>query len=280
MTNIYAVPLQIVTGVSCGCVTATPTPQVLQPRETGFLDVTMDTTKFNTPNKRVELYVTVYSPDQKFSSTTTLAIAGTYRQDVTLYPAQAEFGQVPRGQVLAKDLKVSYAGPLKWEIAAAPNESAPFDVQVQPLNRQNGRVDYQVRLALKADAPAGTYRGELNLVTNDPNNRQVPIPYDVTVLAPLSASPDVTRLGTLKVGEQALPRKVYVRSGGNRPFRILEVDGQTDGLSVEIPPGAAPVQILTIKFQPMQPGPVERTLTIKTDLDGGAVAVKVLAMVQ
>src|SRR5438105_1072836 len=43
MTNIWAIPIEI-TNVrsSCGCVTATLSTQALQPRETAFLDITMD----------------------------------------------------------------------------------------------------------------------------------------------------------------------------------------------------------------------------------------------
>jgi hypothetical protein len=48
------------------------------------------------------------------------------------------------------------------------------------------------------------------------------------------------------------------------------VDGQGDGLTVELPQAPAPTQSLTIKLQPTHPGPVQRTLTIRTDLDGGA----------
>ena len=188
ITNIYAVPLQIVTSPDCGCVTATATPQVLQPRETGFLDVTMDTTRFNGP-KRVELYVTVSSPNQQFSSTAALAITGLCRMDVTLHPAQAEFGMVSRGQALAKP-----AGELRRPAALADRRGQ----RVGPVRRAAtaggppGRPgELRGAVVPEADAPAGIHRGDLNLLTNDPNNRLVPIPYDVTVLAPLTASPDV-----------------------------------------------------------------------------------------
>src|SRR3954463_15654733 len=42
ITNIYAVPLHVTPDPKCSCVTATVTPQngILQPRETGYLDVT------------------------------------------------------------------------------------------------------------------------------------------------------------------------------------------------------------------------------------------------
>src|SRR4051794_5552632 len=43
VTNIYAVPLQIQTRVSCDCVSVTASPQTLQPWESGTLDIAMDT---------------------------------------------------------------------------------------------------------------------------------------------------------------------------------------------------------------------------------------------
>ena len=59
MTNIYAVPLEITNiRVSCGCLTATPVPKVLQPREAGYIEVTMDARRFNGP-KTVTVHVTV-----------------------------------------------------------------------------------------------------------------------------------------------------------------------------------------------------------------------------
>src|SRR5437762_10115017 len=58
VTNIYAVPLQFMTGVSCGCVTVTANPQILQPRETGTLDINMDTLKWPYGHKQVSVYVT------------------------------------------------------------------------------------------------------------------------------------------------------------------------------------------------------------------------------
>jgi hypothetical protein len=265
ITNIYAVPLQISTEVSCNCVTARAAPQILQPRETGALDITMDTTRFN-GQKSVTVQVSVRHP--QFWSSTSFTITGFCRGDVVLDPGTAVFGVVPRGQPAVRDLVVRYFGQQPWQIVGpAPSEGVPFDVTYQESYRKPGQVGYIVRLTLKPDAQAGSLKGDLHLMTNDPNNRLVAIPYDVTVQAALAVLPDVARLGALPVGgEQS--RKVLVR--GNKPFRILAIDGQGDGLTVELPPAATPVQTLTIKFQPTQPGPVQRTLTIRTDLDGGA----------
>jgi Protein of unknown function (DUF1573) len=266
MTNIYAVPLQMDATVSCGCVTATPNPRVLQPRETGSLDITMDTTRFS-GQKSVTVQVTVRHP--QYWSGTAFNINAFCRGDVVLDPAAAVFGVVPRGQPATKELVVQYHGQQPWQIVGlAQNDAGPFDVRYREEVRRPGQVAYRVYLTLKGDAPAGSLKGELHLVTNDPNNRLVPIPYDATVQAALAVVPDVARLGALTAGGEAASRRVLVR--GNKPFRIVAVEGQGDGLTVDPPTAVAPVQLLTIKFQPTQPGAVQRTLTIRTDLDGGA----------
>src|SRR5207244_13443855 len=59
ITNIYAVPLEISqVRVSCGCVTAAPSKKVLQSREAGTIDVTMDARRFKGA-KTVTVYVSV-----------------------------------------------------------------------------------------------------------------------------------------------------------------------------------------------------------------------------
>jgi hypothetical protein len=277
ITNIYAVPLQVSWRVSCGCVSANPTPQVLEPRQSGYLDVSMDTMRFSGP-KSVDLYVTV--GNQQYSSTAIMKITANCRLDVTVEPGTVSFGVVPQGHGSSREVMVRYAGGMNWQLSgAAPGEPAPFDVKLQEAYRQGGQVAYRVQLGLKADAAPGTYKGDMQLVSNDPQSRLVPIPYEITVQPSLGVTPDQSKISS-KVGETQV-RKILVRA--SKPFKILGVEGQGDGLTVEAPNVALPVQTLTIKFAPTdgQSGTIEKTLTIKTDLDGGSsVTAKVDATVQ
>lgn len=268
VTNPYAVPLTITTTVSCGCVTATPTPQVLQPKESGTLDITMDTTRFN-GQKTVTVYVTVSHP--QFWSTHMLTVQAVCRGDVELTPAQAVFGMVPVGQPATREVAVRYRGNQPgWQITGVvADPAAPFDVRHQEQARRGNQVDYRVALTLRTDAAAKSYKGDMTLTTNDPNNPVVAVPYDLLLQAPLTASPDVARLGAVKVGAEAEKRVILKAS---QPFRIIGVDGQGDGVTANpLRPDAVPVHVLTVKVQPAQPGVVQKTLTVKTDLAGGAV---------
>ena len=63
---------------------------------------------------------------------------------------------------------------------------------------------------------------------------------------------------------------------GNKPFRVLGVEGQGDGLVTELPASAKEVQVIRVKYQPAKTGELHRQLKIKTDLaEEPAVTVKV-----
>lgn len=83
ITNIYAVPLQVIsTRTSCGCVTVTPPTGAIAPRESAAIDVMMDTRKFAGP-KTVSIFVTV---GPQFISTATLQVTANCRTDVVFNP--------------------------------------------------------------------------------------------------------------------------------------------------------------------------------------------------
>src|SRR5262249_47184394 len=155
-----------------------PNPQILQPRESGVLDLNMDTLKWAYGHKQVSVYVTVMNA--QYSSTTTLVITANSRADITLEPGQAGFGVVAKGPPATRDVIVRYAGQLPFQITGvAPGDTAPFSAAYKEAQRYPGRVEYRVSLTLKPDAPAGPLKGDLYLSTNDPATPLLPIPYDV-----------------------------------------------------------------------------------------------------
>lgn len=274
VTNIYAVPLNLHATASCGCVDV-KTPAVLQPRESGFVDVTMDTRRIQ-PNmlvngvKSVNAFVTVSHP--QFTSTATMVIACRPRFDVVVNPELAQFGAVPRGQTPTQTVKVEYAGPQNFEVLPfEPHPELPVDVKVNLLYRQPGRVGYVVQLTVKPDAPPNAYKQELNLKTNDPSTPVLPVSFDVTVRPTLSAFPGSLRDDGLKVGS-AVTKRVLLR-GGEKPFLITGIDNLDGVVAVEaLPTTAKPAQVVVIKILPTQAGPLSRKLVFHTDLGPDAVA--------
>lgn len=266
ITNIYAVPLQIMSSrVSCGCVTVVPSVQVLQAKETAYLDVTMDARKF-TGHKSVKIYVTV---GPQYVSTATLEVTAHSRADVVFNPGEVNFGVVSAGQTPTQIIEVEYAGVLDWRISGIVDHHQPVVTRLEEMYRRPGQVGYRLHVSIKPDAPAGSYNSELMLRTNDPASSLLPVQVDFTVQAPLAVVPGKVHLGAVGIGETST-RRVVVR--GSKPFRILAVEGMGDGLNVEFPDSPNMVQVVTIRWLPGQAGELRRDLRVKSDLDGGAVA--------
>jgi Protein of unknown function (DUF1573) len=271
MTNIYAVPLQIIdVHSSCGCATVTPSKRTLDPRETISIDVNMDARRF-TGAKSIRVNVTV---GPEYSSTAELKVSANSRQDVVFNPGQVSFGTVARGETPTQAIDVEYAGALDWRVKGVTTNGAPYNVALEELYRRPGQVGYRVLVTLQADAPVGALKQEVFLQTNDPASQLVPVLVEAAVQAALTVSPEALRLADLKVGQERAA-KVMVR--GSKPFRILAVEGDGDGVSVALPPGreALGQHALVVKCQAAKPGEFRKELKIKTDLQEAPVTVTV-----
>lgn len=269
ITNIYKVPLEITNvRVTCGCVTATPSTKILQPNETAQLHINMDGTRFS-GHKTVTVYVTV---GPEYISTATLRISANARLDVVFNPGEIDFGLVHKGDTPTRYIDVEYAGALNWQVSEiVKNANAPFDLKVEDL-RQRGVKGYRIFATIKPDAPAGPFKQEILLKTNDSTSPVLTFNILGNVQATLQVTPAHVVLSGMKVGD-AETRKIVVR--GNRPFRILAIDGQGDGITAQIPDREAATQILEVRFQPTRPGDTKKTLTIRTSLDNESVTVLV-----
>lgn len=261
ITNIYAVPMQI-TDIrrSCGCVNAVASKQVLQPREQGSIDVTMDTRKFD-GEKSVSIYVTL---GPKYVSTAVLQVHAVSRADIMLKPGHVDFGVVAQGKQETRSIEVTYTSIYDWRITSVEDNAAPFEVRAQELVRKRGQISYRIFVTLKKNALAGSLNNEIILHTNDPSAPQLRIRTTGRVQPPLSVTPEVLNMGTVPAN-QATTKNVLVRAA--KPFRILRVEGEGEGLTAKLPPVAAPVQIVTIRFEPTQSGTVRRQLRFITDID-------------
>ncbi len=267
MTNIYKVPLEITdVRVQCGCVKAEPSTKILQPNETASFNINMDGRQFN-GQKTVRVYVTV---GPKFVSTATLTVSANARGDVVFAPNEIDFANLQRGQRPTKSIDVEYVGSLaEWRvIEIVKTSSAPFDLRVEELPRTPGappKKGYRILATLKADAPTGAFKQDVILKTNDAASPVLTFHIIGNVQAGLAVSPSPIVVKDLKVGETHT-KKVFVRA--SRPFRIVGVDGQGDGVTVEVPNREDTTQVITVSIAPTKAGDLRKQLLIRTDIDG------------
>ncbi|MBI3408568.1 MAG: DUF1573 domain-containing protein [Planctomycetes bacterium] len=260
MKNIYKVPLEITNiRVSCGCLTASPSVKVIQPGDSASLDINMDGTRF-TGYKPITIFVTV---GPEYISTATLNVTANQRLDVVFNPGEIDFGLVQRGQQPSKAIDIEYAGAQPWAVSEiVKNSASPFELKVEELKGRANR-GYRIFATLKTDAPAGPFKHEVILKTNDTTSPTLSFNVLGNVLAALKVSPASINL-TAKVGEMS-SRKVVV--SGSQAFRITAIDGQGEGITAERPDQEASTHIIEIKFQPTKAGDQKRQLTIRTSLD-------------
>jgi hypothetical protein len=279
MTNIYKVPLDITdVRVSCGCLKAEASVKTLQPNETATLKVLMDGRQF-AGSKTVRVLVTV---GPKYISTATLTVSANARGDVAFSPTDIDFGNLQRGQTPTRPIEVEYTGSLiDWRvIEIVKSSSAPFELKAEELPRPaNGppRKGYRILATLKADPPIGSFKQEVVLKTSDPAAGVLTFNIVGNVQAGLAVSPSPLVVKDLKVGESQT-KKVFVRA--SRPFRVIAVDGQGDGITVDIPNRQDTTLVLTVSVAPTKAGEIRRQLMIRTDLDGDAVPLIIEATVE
>ncbi len=278
ITNIYAVPMQIVElRTSCGCVTATPSKRVLEPRETVTIDVSMDTRRF-TGAKTATIRVAV---GPQFASSADLQISATSRQDTSFEPGEVNFKQVVLGDKVFQKVRVEYNGQLEWQIKEViVPRGLPIDVQVTETHRKAGKVGYVLDVTLRSDAPLGLWKDMIQLRTNRAEAILVPLLIQANVVPGLTLSaPNGLNLGSVKTDE---PYRCQIVVQANKPFRILEVGGLDNVISLEIPASEKSQRVQLLKFRCLfdKPGKFKRELKIKTDAQEAPASVTIEATVE
>jgi hypothetical protein len=266
--NIYAVRLEITKiEPSCGCITATTNKTVLEPQETGAIDIVIDGRRL----KGAETKTIKVTVGPVYVSTATLVVTTNARKDVVFNPGEVSFGVVAQGQQPVQLVEIEYAGKLDWRIKKVVKPAdAPFLVAVEEFRRQPpkalspGLVGYRMTVKLAADAPGGPLKHDIVLETNDPASETLTIGVTGTVQAPLRVTPSPVELGTVKVGEL---KKYKVQVIGNRPFSITDIKSDHPDITAQKSDVMASTHTLTIQCEATSPGEFRRTVTIFTNLD-------------
>ena len=203
------------------------------------------------------IYVYFSEPTNEVVS---LRVQGFSRTDVVSNPGSVDFGTFTKGEPVSRTAKIEYAGTLDWRIQetlASPH----YDAEVRELYRQPGRVGYEVTVKPKLTAPAGPSNDILVFKTNDPQSPQIQLPVTAQIQALVSASPEVLDLGDVPAGEKIVKR-VMVR--GAKPFSILKVSGEVDGIEATASQGERNSHIVSLTFTAGKPGEIRRNLLIET----------------
>ena len=268
ITNIYDVPMQVVyVRKSCSCLEAFPPQGVIPPNETAEFKITMDANKFKGQN--AQTFNVTFGPS--FVSTATIQVKANARSDVQVNPGQVNFGVVSQGSKSTQTVIVKYSGRQRdWKLTGIAPIAGPFEAKVEDSGKWFNS-EFRVTVGLKADAAPGQVSGTIQLQTNDSSAPLVPITVSAVVQAPLTVSPAKANFGRIPIGQTASQR-VMIRAA--KPFKVEPYSDPTTGVSAEVGLAAAgPVQIVTVKYTPKNPGVIRAELKLRTDLDGAIVTI-------
>lgn len=259
--NLYKEDVHIA-GVrsSCGCTEPRVTRETLKTHERSEIVARFNTDTF-LGERSATLTVTF---DQPFHAEVQLHVRGYIRSDVVFEPGLLDFGSVDLGQTGEQAVEITYAGRSTWKIREARCGSSYLSAQVEEVSRANGRVVYRLQATLSPDAPAGFFRDEITLVTNDESAPEVALAAQGRIVAPLTASPSSLLLGVCEPGE-TLTKQVVIK--GREAFRIVRVECEDPDFTFRVPETSKPVQIVQITFAAgEQAGKLSRTVRVYTDL--------------
>lgn len=243
---------------SCGCTTVSITPKVVEPGQTGQIEMLMDTKPF-AGEKTVNLSL-VFGPTKLVSAQ--FQVKAFSRGDIVYNPGQFSFGVINEGATPTANVDIEYAGTLDFKITGVAEQPPGVDVKITENYRRAGGVGYQITTTLNSDLPSGDYKQTIQLKTNDPANPILPVLVDARVRSSLTVVPDKLYYGTVKSGS-SMNRRVTLRS--SLPFRVLAVEGQGNGISVVVPQTTSTVHSVLIQWRPIEAGEMHTELRVRTD---------------
>ncbi len=248
----------------CGCTDVKIGARDIPPGTQTTIEAVLDTTKFQ-GYKASGLILVL---DRPTFVEVDLNLNCFIRGDVMLNPGQVDLQVVPRGSSPSMNLTLSYyGGQPNWAVTKLTTISEHVTAQLREQTRQGGVVQYQLTATLNPSAPAGYFKDEITLHTNDPSSPTIPVYVSANVQSAVSIAPSVLNLGHLRPG-QKVKKTVLVKS--SKPFKITGVDAKKPDLEASSNlTDAKPFHTVTITLTaPSRPGPYNAELEIDTNLEG------------
>ncbi len=243
---------------TCGCTAARPANETLAPQESTFVEITMNTVKFegHKPSSVTVIF------DRPARAEVRIPIHAFIRRDVVLKPGGARFGSVAHGSPAEQTIDIAYAGRGNWTIKDIINKNPNIATRLVETRRDSTNVNYTLHLTVRDEAPVGEFREQLTLVTDEQPNPYIPLLVEGRVETEYTVNPEVVSFGNLAPGER---KTVNVVIRGKKPFLIERIESrETAGVfEVRLPKEAKPIHVVPLAIiAPREPGAVDEDFTV------------------
>lgn len=144
--------------------------KLLQPRETGQVEVTVSTEGLAS---KITKSVTVTTNDPR-QSQVILNVTAEIAPEFTLSERQIYFGTVPKGKEVTKELFITIHPERSVKILGAESSDPNVSVKLEPVPDSQGKR-MKLIVVQKADTKEGYHFGALSLKTSSPLNPEIKI---------------------------------------------------------------------------------------------------------
>lgn len=253
---------------TCGCTVADFDRQIA-PGKTGYIKAKLDTQDFAGPISKSILVMTNDPQDP----TTTLVIKTDVHPYVQVLPrALVRFNAV-RHEPMEQKITVVADEEYKDFKVSGVKSSVPFlvasvtPVPADQLLAGKSAKQYQVVLTMKDDPPVGPVNALLEIETNHPKAKTVPVKVFGVVRALLHVTPSQIQFGSVEAKKQPGRNVIVVNNrSGQTPVNVTSAavnDAAFDAEVVTIEKGRRYQITVTIKPN-AEAGPRDAVLTLKT----------------
>lgn len=256
--------------IQCGCVSVTLMKAQIAPGETTHLVAYMNTGKIPVHQINTHKSVTIAVPSLAPTQEEVTLVVKCFANPNLFWSTNdgVSFGTVTKGKGGKAAMTVSLVGNPAWEVKEVASSGAYVTAEVKKVTDKDrvrpGFVMYDITATLKGDCPKGNWMSELTVKTNAKGIESMRIPVTVNVENPIRVSPEAVDLGALPAGGT---RTVDVTVTGMEKFKVLEVKGADDKVSVTPTADADSKQFHTLKVQVTADagGKQDRKIEIVTD---------------
>ena len=243
---------------SCGCTTPVVETRYIEPGKTGSILARYNTRSFQ--GKRGATLTVVF--DKPYYREVRLRVDGYIRRDMVLDPGAIEFGKVDAGTSAEQATRIYYAGREDWKIVDVRSNRPWITTDFEQTSRGRGKINYELTVTLREDAPTGAFKDQLVVVTNDRARPRVPVSVSGEVESAYTVAPRLIALGDLKPGE-SVGQRLVIR--GEEPFAVEAIECEGWKVEFERSDAKKKLHILNVAFTASDvSGPQKSKVRIRT----------------
>ena len=277
LTNVFKETVHIRSaGTTCKCFQVKIPKDTLASLESTEVEIVVDTLKF-VGERKSTMMITF---DRPAYAEIPIPLHAYIRKDVGLTPGGAQFGNVPKGQPMDRKIQVNHVGRPDWKITELICKNEHIEAKATELARQpNGSTTYELVVSLKPTAPAGDFREQLTIVTDDAAGPQIPVVIEGRIEPDFYATPEFLDFGVVAPGTETT-RNLVIR--GRRAFKVTGIESETTAGTFEarLPKEGKAIQIVPITFvAPMTPGVITDEFSVVIDQSSEPIRFKAFGRV-